>query len=190
MQQIADPPTITDWMQAWGTLAGALFSALAFAAAVGLLMHEMWIRRREGQDRLAAQARMVLVSVLDARGSLDEGTTRMLMVNVRNHSQATIIDVEVAARRRDGATGAPDEFAFKIEAIEAGQSDGDLWLLRSPVHPSPSAPVAEQVDSSVYFTDAQGLRWVRRGQQQPERIIEESRWSPVQRGALVRWRRA
>lgn len=124
-------PSITDWMEAWGNLAGALFSACAFVAAVGLLWHEIRIRRTDEVDRLAAQARMVLVSVLDARGET-HSAARMLMVNVRNHSQAPIIDVEVRAVRKTADNGADDVMEFHVEAIEAGQSDGDLWLCSIP----------------------------------------------------------
>jgi hypothetical protein len=171
VQQLADPPNLTDWMQAWGNLAGALFSACAFVAAVGLLWHEMRIRRKDEEDRLAAQARMVLVSVLDARGDVDDGTTRMLIVNVRNHSQAPIIDVEVKASRPDGDGADHDYLAFHVEAIEPGESDSDLWLLRSPVRTSRSTPITDQVKSRVDFTDAQGLRWVRTGRDQPQRQL-------------------
>lgn len=124
-------PSITDWMEAWGNLADALFSACAFVAAVGLLWHEIRIRRTDEVDRLAAQARMVLVSVLDARGET-HSAARMLMVNVRNHSQAPIIDVEVRAVRKTADNGADDVMEFHVEAIEAGQSDGDLWLCSIP----------------------------------------------------------
>lgn len=161
-------PSITDWMEAWGNLAGALFSACAFVAAVGLLWHEIRIRRTDEVDRLAAQARMVLVSVLDARGET-HSAARMLMVNVRNHSQAPIIDVEVRAVRKTTDGGADDVMEFHVEAIEAGQSDGDLWLLKTPVTLSRTSPVAGHIDTEVQFTDAQGLRWIRTGRDQPQR---------------------
>jgi hypothetical protein len=163
-------PSVTDWMQGWGTVAGAVFSALALAATVGLLWHEMLVRRRDEEDRLAAQARMVLVSVLDARGDVDQGIAQMLIVNVRNHSQAPIIDVEVSASQKDGAAGGSDQFEFHIEAIEPGQSDGDLWLLQSPVTASRQTPITDQVNSRVAFTDAQGLRWQRVDRNQPQRL--------------------
>jgi hypothetical protein len=161
-------PTVTDWMEAWGNTASALFSAFAFIAAVGLLWHEIRIRRADEVDRLAAQARMVLVSVLDARGE-SHSAARMLSVNVRNHSQAPIIDVEVRASRRKVDGAEDDVVEFYIEAIEGGQSDGDLWLLKTPVVLPRNSPTATHVDTEIQFTDAQGLRWVRVGRDQPQR---------------------
>jgi hypothetical protein len=58
---IADAPTpsMADWLQAWGTIAAAVFSALAVLFAALLLRHELVVRREERADRDAAQARLV-----------------------------------------------------------------------------------------------------------------------------------
>jgi hypothetical protein len=52
-------PDVADWLQGWGTVAGAVFSALAFLATLGLLLHEIRVRRRDEEDPMAQQARLI-----------------------------------------------------------------------------------------------------------------------------------
>lgn len=170
---VAGTPTVPDWMQAWGTVAGVVFSALAFGAAVGLLWHEISTRRRDDTDRLAGQARMVLVSVLDAHGNSEGGgLVHMVSIQVRNHSARPIIDVDVQARRLlDGDSSEEDELEFEAESIEAGRSDSELWPLRTPLRWTQEKPLASFFKTRVAFTDAEGLRWIREGREEPRRQL-------------------
>ncbi len=168
---VAGSPNLPDWMQAWGTVGGVVFSALAFGAAVGLLWHEISTRRRDDADRIAGQARMVLVSVLDAHGNSEGGGfVHMVNIQVRNHSASPIIDVDVrASLLLDGVSSEEDDLEFEAESIEAGRSDSELWPLRTPIRWTPEKPLASFFKTQIAFTDAGGLRWIREGREEPRR---------------------
>lgn len=167
-------------MQGWGTVAGALFSALAFVAAVSLLWHEVRTRRRDDEDRVAGQARMVLISVFDAHGNNDGGLVRMVNIHVRNHSASPIIDVEVMAKHcqpadSQAADGQAEQdiLAFEAEFIDPGHSDSELWLLRTPISWTREVPLSSFFSTRIAFTDAMGLRWVRENRDEPRRFLAD-----------------
>lgn len=56
-------PTLADWLQGWGTVAGSVFSAIAAIAALALYWHEVRNRRSDVEDAVARQARGVLVTI-------------------------------------------------------------------------------------------------------------------------------
>jgi hypothetical protein len=172
-QAAAKTPSVTDWMQAWGTVAAAVFSALAFVGTVGLLLHEVRTRRRDEADRIAGQARMVLISVFDAHDNDEGGLVRMVNIHVRNHSASPIIDVDVLAIHRvpEDGSSEPDTLTFQTESIEPGHSDSELWLLRTPIRWAPGTPLAESFNTRIAFTDAEGLRWIREGRAEPRRQL-------------------
>jgi hypothetical protein len=176
---IASPPLVTDWMQAWGTVAGAAFSALAFVAAVSLLLNEIFTRRRDDADRVASQARMVLISVFDAHDSGEDGLVRMVNIHVRNHSTSPIIDVNVLATRQlDDDPAGPDTLSFEAESIGAGHADSELWLLRTPIRRTHERPLADFFSTRIAFTDAGGLRWTREGWDEPRRQLSDHSRKP------------
>lgn len=169
-------PNVADWMQAWGTVAGALFSALAFVAAVSLLWHEVRTRRRDDEDRVAGQARMILISVFDAHDNSDGGLVRMVNIRVRNHSASPITDVEVVAVHSQKSADGPerDSLTFETEFIDPDRSDSELWLLQAPISWKHDIPLAGFFATRITFTDAQGLRWVRDGRDEPRRLRSDS----------------
>jgi hypothetical protein len=59
----ASSPSIADWLQAWGTVAGAFFAALAAFVAVAVLHHDRRASRASEAEQAAGQARSVLVDV-------------------------------------------------------------------------------------------------------------------------------
>ncbi len=173
-------------MQAWGTVAGAVFSALAFVAAVSLLWHEVRTRRRDDEDRVAGQARMVLISVFDAHDNRDGGLVRMVNIHVRNHSASPIIDVEVMAVHGQSAADKAEQdiLMFEVEFINPGHSDSELWLLRTPISWTHEVPLPSFFSTRIAFTDAQGLRWVRENRDEPRRFLADGSRS------LEAWRRS
>jgi hypothetical protein len=172
-------------MQGWGTVAGALFSALAFVAAVSLLWHEVRTRRRDDEDRVAGQARMVLISVFDAHENHDGGLVRMVNIHVRNHSASPIIDVEVEAVHSQPTADETEQdiLTFEAEFIDPGHSDSELWLLRTPVSWTREVPLSSFFSTRIAFTDAMGLRWVRENRDEPRRFLSDGSRS------LEAWRR-
>ena len=108
---------MTDWMQGWGTVAGALFSALGFVAAVSLLWHEVRTRRR-----MIGRRQPDGPTTFDAHGRLHV-TCPTGHIHVRNHSASPIIDVEVMAEHCQPAAGQAEQdiLAFEAEFIDPGQ---------------------------------------------------------------------
>ncbi|HET9517100.1 MAG TPA: hypothetical protein VFO77_05180 [Actinoplanes sp.] len=104
-------PELADWLQGWGTVAGAAFSALAFLATLGLLVHEIRVRRRDEQDRTAQQAR--LITTITRTDSKQE--TPLVFAEVTNHSVAPVFDIAVA----------PQEVRFRTK-VGGGQYLTDL----------------------------------------------------------------
>lgn len=97
MQHVTQAPNITDWLQGWGSVAGAGVSALAAAAALGLLWHEIRARRSESRDREAAQARLITVRAAPVR--IVNSMFRDIVVTIKNHSSAPIFEIEFGAAR-------------------------------------------------------------------------------------------
>jgi H+/gluconate symporter-like permease len=58
----ADTPSVTDWMQGWGSLLAVITSLVAIIFTALLLRHEVRARRQDQAEMMAGQARLRDVS--------------------------------------------------------------------------------------------------------------------------------
>jgi hypothetical protein len=167
-----DGPTLADWLQGWGTVAGALFAALAAVAAVAVLMHDRAVRRNDEADAAAAQARGVLVLV-DA--DWDEREITEATFIVKNFSSNVILDISLGYRPRNGLRNLDVDMTGS-DYLGPGDSSKP-WVVRL----DPPVPIAtdlippgvmppDVIPTRVAFTDAAGRRWRRDGRAQPVRL--------------------
>lgn len=189
-----DEPLITDWMQGWGSVLGLGVSLIAIAVTASLLVHEIREARRgrraaslerveAQQDRelarrdreLAAQERADAQMAharavashnvgLMRQGGIVEGGE----VSVTNYGAGPILDVHVMLdspspglvllKKFDvlapGDTTRIDAYRIDLEGGKRIQ-DGEVTVV-------------------LWFTDMAGLRWERRGNDQPVRLLAES----------------
>ncbi|BCY11132.1 hypothetical protein [Actinoplanes sp. L3-i22] len=168
----ADGPNAADWLEAWATLAGAILSAAAVLVAVLVLRRELNHRREDKDDSVAAQARLVLVSIVGAVGSRDE-QWRGLRVSVSNNSPTSIFDVHVqVALIRQTGFGASE---VSMSPIPGNITDSTEVLFAKPfpwpfVDLDPRVSLVRKIaDAEVAFTDSVGIRWRRVIDRDPER---------------------
>ncbi|WP_328651310.1 hypothetical protein OG598_24915 [Micromonospora sp. NBC_00330] len=167
----AEAPKITDWMQAWGSLAGLVMSTAAVIFTGLLFRHEIRVRREEQRDGEAAQARLIVCGVaeLDVRG--DE--VRGAFWYVANHSSAPIFDLKAWIVANYAATGVifeGDEELQTLHVLEPGQTHrGRLNFLDTY---SAETVGLDHVACAAEFYDGFGLQWRREGGLPPERIVE------------------
>ncbi|MEW2378547.1 hypothetical protein AB0883_20950 [Micromonospora sp. NPDC047812] len=168
----AEAPKITDWMQAWGSLAGLVMSTLAVVVTGLLLRHEIRVRREEKRASESAQARLVIpvLTFKDAsetEGIRTYGPSNPASVTLTNHSAAPIFDVRIdvmwkkthrwPGRRRDS-----------VETVLAGGARRFTVVEKTvAVDYELSAVAASIGQARVQFTDAAGLVWERVGLQPP-----------------------
>lgn len=160
-----------DWLQAWGTVAGAVFAAAAAVAALLVLVHEIRIRRRDENDLRAATARLVLVTTGDEKGTRPKenapGSITSMELYVNNFSRFPVVDVSVIAERLSGER----VYTWATDLLKPGEST----LLKCVFHPPITWPYLihppSLVRTKMIFTDDNGFRWQRIDRQQPSRIF-------------------
>ncbi|MFD6265527.1 hypothetical protein ACFWFK_30890, partial [Micromonospora chalcea] len=148
-----EAPKITDWMQAWGSLAGLVMSTAAVVFTGLLFRHEIRVRREESRDAAAAQARLVVVHIagMQMAESGEVGPMVGVCWRIKNHSQSPIFDAIVAI----------DEWTENRwgEVIE---DDASGMVKCDPPLPLESGPFDQrEALVAIQFTDAVGLRWTR-----------------------------
>jgi hypothetical protein len=164
--------SLTDWLQAWGTVAGALFAAVAAVAAFLLLLHEIKIRRREDADTRASTARSILVTFGQPKGKWatheTEGSITFIELYMHNFSRYPILDVAVSAERLDGGASLN---TWTTDILMPGASRTTKWTLDPPVTWPTTVDPPGLFRTKITFTDDNGLRWQRIDRQQPSRIL-------------------
>jgi hypothetical protein len=180
----AEAPKITDWMQAWGSVVGLLLSGVAALATWLLFRHEIRVRRDEQRDEEAAQARLVVGSIVAFGPSVDiiheggvvQGSVRSASWKVKNYSSAPIFQVGVWLNVRTHDGWGEDQIWDVVDdeiqgtigiepALESG-SDGYYGL--------------DDFTVEVVFTDAGGATWLRDGRVSPYRTT-----GPLSKTALT-----
>lgn len=165
-------PSVTDWLQAWGTLAGALFAAVAAIAAFLLLLHEIRIRRSDEADGRASTARSILVSYGQPKGEWPtdktNGSITHIELHMHNFSRYPILDVAMSADRLDGG---PRFGTWSTGILRPGMSSTAKWTLNPPVSWPTNMGPPGLFRTKITFTDDNGLRWQRIDGQQPIRIL-------------------
>jgi hypothetical protein len=161
----------TDWLQAWGTVAGAIFAAAAAIAAFLVLIHEIRIRRRDEDDLRASTARSVLVTAGEAKGTEPkkdvDGLILSLELFVNNFSRFPVVDVWVVAERLNGET----ILFWSADLLKPGESEVLKCVFHPPLIWPHLAFPPSLFRTIVMFTDDNGLRWQRTDRQQPKRIF-------------------
>jgi hypothetical protein len=158
----------SETMQGWGSVVGALFSALAAIAALLIYRHEKRTHRLERRDVEAAQARMVTLDVEVEQIEADN------MIVVRcvcvNHSNMPIMNTHMSVANR-GHLG--EARPTRGRAFIAPHDEWDEIWDAGEVMWRPTSYSIELLDleACIEFVDASGCRWKRVGQEQPKRIF-------------------
>lgn len=164
---VADGPSVTDWMQGWGSILSLPLSLGALIFTGWLLRHEIRVRREEKADTAAAQARLVVARALgvvltdiDPNTGHQVGPMVGLKWQIKNYSQAPIFDAIVSVEEwQDNRWGE----VIETEASGTVKCDSSLEFGFDP----------REALVKVEFTDAAGLRWIRTTGEPPERVLVE-----------------
>ncbi|WP_431905570.1 hypothetical protein [Micromonospora carbonacea] len=167
-----EAPKVTDWMQAWGSLAGLVMSTAAVIFTGLLFRHEIRVRREEQRDNEAAQARLVVTHpVRFSRNSLEKGRQWALTHaygTIDNYSGAPVLNVAVRVIKQGEAVGIEDaKFPVLADNVQWGVE------LVKPIDRGKEDPLPEDHLPEIEFTDAGGLRWKRLGNDLPVRVLPE-----------------
>ncbi|PPK68380.1 hypothetical protein V5P93_004514 [Actinokineospora auranticolor] len=156
----------SEW-DALGSVLGGVFSGLAFAATLFLLVREVRIRRRTDLDEQARQARPVVAAVEQESYPLAAAFRTMdLTVAVRNYSELPVFNLVV--RLEEFGSG-QDGF----EVVRPGeQVTAELRLNRKEGVPNTFS--SRTTGPTLYFMDANGRHWVRRGLGAPDRVLVDA----------------
>ncbi|TYC05675.1 hypothetical protein FXF53_04475 [Micromonospora sp. WP24] len=164
----AEAPKITDWMQAWGSLAGLVMSTFAVVFTGLLFRHEIRVRREEQRDAMAAQARLIFGKVLEIkRVGGEERVMEVMKFEVQNFSSLPIVDVACSIYGDGGliAEGLP------MDLVESGRKTGYTTKLNMQIPWQRFDDVAKGAWVQVRFVDASGVRWRRDGRKELVRIL-------------------
>lgn len=190
---LAAEPTVTDWMQGWGSIAGVVMAALAALFTGLLLRHEARVRREEKADSEVAQARLVFGEVLEgdptqnSTGDSLAGRQPLRVFGVRNYSTAPIFSIHVGVRLpRASAPRLGDlDASFGKPVVPAGASHFE------PSDELVPPPSIDAFEVTVWFVDASGAAWRRTGLDDPVRIrwdLPAPWWRTAARRVITRIR--
>jgi hypothetical protein len=161
----------TEWLQAWGTIAGAAFAAAAAIAAFLVLLHEIRIRRRDEDDLRASTARSVIVTTGDEKGIEPkedaDGSITSMELCINNFSRFPVVDVFVMVERLSGRR----EFAWGTDLLKPGETQVKKCVFHPALAWPPMIPPPNLFRTRMVFTDDNGLRWQRIDHQPPSRIF-------------------
>jgi hypothetical protein len=170
----AGSPSATDWLQGWGTVAGAIFAAVAAVVAVAVLRHDRRTSREAEAERAAEQSRSVLAGI-DAEWEKD--SIQEVEFSLHNLSQGIIVDIGFAFRRADGV--AHQGGLVSVNVLPPGKSSR-MWKMS--LDPEVNIRLTDDklgvmppdlFETRVIFTDAAGRRWRRDGRAQPVRLYTQ-----------------
>ncbi|WP_157745078.1 hypothetical protein [Micromonospora coxensis] len=169
----AEDPKITDWMQAWGSIAGLAMSTLAVLLTGLLFRHEIRVRRDEKESSESAQAQLIVLGVERYMGNEDEGWTGAFWF-VRNESAAPISNLIVSPRQSDDLEyelfAGRGKVHKSLQILTADSRVTGLWEFDDP-RPWRSWESKEPrpFEMEMLFLDAAGVGWLRTGSGQPVR---------------------
>ncbi|WP_144420152.1 hypothetical protein [Micromonospora haikouensis] len=169
-----EAPKVTDWMQAWGSLAGLVMSTFAVIFTGLLFRHEIRVRREERRDNEAAQARLIVTRCVGLSYKDEDGIRFVESVHfeVLNFSGLPILYPMLFART--GGYGCRS--SAYVEQVVTDRLVGEMV----PKRPFPARIKgggqldAGYVSTEIYFTDANGLSWQRKDNADPVRITRPS----------------
>jgi hypothetical protein len=162
---------MADWLQAWGTVAGAVFAAAAAIAAFLVLVHEIRIRHRDENDLQASTARMVMITTGDEKGTKPKedanGSIASMELCMSNFSRFPVVDVSVMAERLSGER----VFLVGTDLLKPGESRLMKCVFNPPIIWPYLIPPPSLFRTKIVFTDDNGIRWQRIDRQQPTRLF-------------------
>ncbi|NES31746.1 hypothetical protein GCE86_02825 [Micromonospora terminaliae] len=172
-----EAPKVTDWMQAWGSLAGLLMSTVAVLFTGLLFRHEVRVRREERRDAEAAQARLVLAVRTGPEPAGSRATVPPSRVGYRvlNFSGAPVLDVLIRYVWAGGSVGPTHHLPVLV-----GEEQGELRV-PADLDPHVTEALADFSAIEIIFTDASGQKWQRVDRSAPVRLVERQYRNP---GAL------
>jgi hypothetical protein len=136
-----------------------------------LLRHEIKVRRIEQSEFDAAQARSVIMTIgpTQTDGSPPSRELSHIAVELRNLSGGVISDVlfEYGLQGRSVLLG-----AMVADYLQGGESWHHSGAVDPPIEVPERTGAADLIEMVVTFTDARGLRWVRKGRSRPQRIVD------------------
>ncbi|MEV0810300.1 hypothetical protein [Micromonospora sp. NPDC050200] len=168
-----EAPKVTDWMQAWGSLAGLVMSTAAVIFTGLLFRHEIRVRREEKQDAEASQARLVVATLTGMAKSFgSRGGHDMMGYRIMNLSSAPILDVTIRHIWENNPMGPPHRIPILV-----GEEEGQL-----PVWRELGTPFKKIIEEASYveilFTDANGHKWKRVHLNSPVRVVPRQYTEP------------
>ncbi|WP_435589175.1 hypothetical protein [Micromonospora chalcea] len=188
----AEPPKVTDWMQAWGSLLGVGISTLAVIITGLLLRHEMRARRDEKEDSDAAQARLVATGLREPEVGSD-GHMQAITLALRNYSSAPLYELYLELRdsRGDsrktftggGMGGTGKAVLYQRYVQPNGKVDERHVFAKSSTIERADLLMFGEV--YIRFIDAAGLAWSKRGTSAPVRL--RAKWERRQRHEFWTW---
>ncbi|MEU7924034.1 hypothetical protein [Micromonospora sp. NPDC049801] len=169
----AEAPKITDWMQAWGSLAGLVMSTFAVVFTGLLFRHETRVRRDEQESREAAQARLVIPVLTRDDDESDGVVVRRdpteATVTLVNHSAAPIFDVHVDVAWQESFRWPGRRREMQGTVIANGGRRFAVVEKSEAVRFELTGTAAYLGQARIRFTDAAGLVWQRTGLGSPVR---------------------
>jgi hypothetical protein len=173
----------SDWWAAWGQWIGGIGSIAAAAVAVGIAS-EGWRRADQGRkDNESMQARLVTSEIRYPTPSEDFRGIGCLRVNVVNHSNEPVhlprlVEIQNSAAWVTGfedglAVARKHDYEDYQEPDVLGPGESTDFLADYVIDESkrPEEYEWEPGIAVISFTDARGVRWQRRGNEEPERRV-------------------
>ncbi|MBQ0982239.1 hypothetical protein [Micromonospora sp. M61] len=165
-----DRPKVTDWMQAWGSIAGVFAGLAAAGAATALLLFERR-QARQARDELAAErssederrAQLVFTSQPGIAGVT--GWIRGVRVRVYNHRLSPIHRVTGSVNFQGRVVQL--EVKDFILPAEYAEINGTA---QPPISTADARISSQESIVTVEFTDSSGQRWRRVGNGHPRRV--------------------
>ncbi|MFF4893865.1 hypothetical protein [Micromonospora chersina] len=168
-----EAPKITDWMQAWGSLAGLIMSTVAVLFTGLLFRHEVRVRREEKQDAEAAQARLVVATLTGLTKSFgSRGDHDVMGYRIMNLSSAPILDVMVRHMWSNQPMGPPHRIPVLV-----GEEEGELRIWQE-IGSSLKKLIEDGSQVEILFTDANGHKWRRTDLTSPVRVVPRQYTEP------------
>ncbi|WP_146765212.1 hypothetical protein [Micromonospora saelicesensis] len=171
----AEQPKVTDWLQAWGSVA-AVFAGVAAAGAAGALLRQEQKRGNEAQQqRIDDRQEAALAeasAIVYTRLVFDHGPNGIsgVQLDVQNFGQRAVIDLDVVVMLRDGS-----EIAIKrVQVLPPG---GDKVKVedRNLVGPHlPSTLADDTAKALLHYTDLENTRWKKVAKGRPFRLPRPS----------------
>ncbi|WP_433081608.1 hypothetical protein ACQP1P_46565 [Dactylosporangium sp. CA-052675] len=158
---VADAPSVTDWMQGWGSILGLAMSTIAVIFSGWLLRHEINTRREEKTEAELAQARLVVGRISGCE--LDEdGWVQQFRYEIINYSDAPVFFVNPYIVDQEFGQEFDSEKVYHVLASNAPIVGFVSAHNCDPPDPDEEGnPDLSRFQVKLVFVDKNGLQWRR-----------------------------